>query len=94
MLDYSVQMFNSNCMQFNDINSAIPTKLLIIISDGRGIFYEGIKSVQNSIQRTVRQKILTVFIILDIEEKNSIFEIKMPVFKDKNSVRFICNLKD
>ena len=92
MLDHVTDIFDSN--QNPDSNQNVMSKLLIILSDGRGVFYEGIDYVRNAIQKALQQKIFIVFIILDIvkPKKSSIFEIKMPIFTENNPVN-LANLE-
>ena len=79
-------IFDEN--QNADSNPNSMSKLLIILSDGRGVFYEGIDYVKNAIQRAMQQRIFIVFIILDIvkPKTSSIYEIKMPIFTEGNPV--------
>lgn len=85
MLDTSIGLF---C---NTSSNAPVSKLLIILSDGRGVFYEGIDKVKSSVQRALAQGIFIVFVILDITDKSaaSIYDIKMPVYTPNNAVRKI-----
>ena len=63
------------------------SKLLIILSDGRGIFYEGMETVKNSIRMAMQEQIFIVFILLETpSNKSSIFDIKMPIFTDDSPV--------
>ena len=91
MLNFAVNVFagsQSRAQRSNSSNVPV-SKLLIILSDGRGIFYEGIERVKNSIQYAIQHEIFIVFVILDTHVKNSIFDIKMPIFMDGNPVSFI-----
>ena len=86
LLGAACETFASNQSQ-SQTDSSILSKLLIVLSDGRGIFYEGLDTVKKAVQRTIEERIFVVFIILDIPVpgKNfSIFDIKMPIH-DKNS---------
>lgn len=57
-------------------------QLLIILSDGRGIFNEGEECVRHAVRFARNNNIFLVFIILDNpENKNSILDIKVPIFK-------------
>lgn len=83
MLDISTGLF---C---NTGSNAPVSKLLIILSDGRGVFYEGIDKVKNSVRHALAEGIFIVFVILDITDKStaSIYDIKMPVYTPDNAVR-------
>lgn len=83
MLDTTVDIFkNAQVKSARSNTSNVPvSKLLIILSDGRGVFYEGIERVKNSIQNALLEGIFIVFVILDITSKtSSIFDIKMPIY--------------
>lgn len=77
-----MQLFNDSLNNLNESNPNQISKLLIILSDGRGIFYEGMDHVKRTVQRALQEKIFTVFIIFDMHEKNSVFDIKMPIFTE------------
>lgn len=94
MLNIEVDLFNSNqssSSKPSSSNVAI-SKLLIILSDGRGVFYEGVDRVKSAVQNALSQGIFIIFVILDITDKNwSIFDIKMQVNAPGNPVsRLIC----
>jgi midasin len=88
MLDYVKEIFSgisfkSSMTSTNKSNS----KLLVILSDGRGVFYEGIEKVKNSIRNAVKNDIFIVFVILDNLGKGpSVYDIKMPLFDPKSNV--------
>jgi midasin (ATPase involved in ribosome maturation) len=72
-----MELFHGSSINTNESNSNQVSKLLIILSDGRGIFYEGMEKVKHTVQKALQEKIFIVFIILDMPGKNSIFDIKM-----------------
>ena len=72
-----MELFHGSSINTNESNSNQISKLLIILSDGRGIFYEGMEKVKHTVQKALQEKIFIVFIILDMPGKNSIFDIKM-----------------
>ncbi len=80
------RIFKNTSYNFNDSNFNKISKLLLIISDGRGIFSEGMDNVKQSVQKALQEDIFIVFIILDIPGKNSIFDIKMPLFFENEKV--------
>ncbi|XP_060523118.1 midasin [Cylas formicarius] len=58
-------------------------KLLLIVSDGRGIFSEGETYVRRAIRKAKLAGIFMVFVIVDSPKNNdSILDIRQPVFKD------------
>lgn len=58
-------------------------KLLVIVSDGRGVFSEGESFVRGAVRRARLANVFMVFVIIDSpENKNTIFDIRMPVFLD------------
>ena len=58
-------------------------QLLVIISDGRGIFLEGRDVVEKSVRQTMEKGIFVIFIILDSpENRDSIVDIKVPIFSE------------
>lgn len=59
MLDVCTQMMNY------EKKGEDTAKLLIIISDGRGAFSEGLDKVKMAVQRTTDSGIFVVFIIID-----------------------------
>ncbi|GAB6026519.1 hypothetical protein CHUAL_012942 [Chamberlinius hualienensis] len=81
MLDLAVQSF------FGTRGSTNAAQLLIIISDGRGIFNEGKDKVASAVRRVKEADILTVFLVLDSPKlKDSVFDIKMPIFKPNQPI--------
>ncbi len=80
---------NSRSKTANSSTSSVPvSKLMIILSDGRGIFYEGVEKVKNAVQNALLNGIFIVFVIIDIPGRNnsSIYDIKMPVYTPGNPV--------
>jgi len=94
MLDLTIDIFSSSesRLQKSLSSSFNISKLLFILSDGRGIFYEGIETVRSAIRNAIQQGIFIVFILLETPgNKSSIFDIKMPIFTENNPV-FISSL--
>jgi hypothetical protein len=91
MLDISIDIFSGSesRLQKSASSSMNISKLMFILSDGRGIFYEGIETVRSAIRNAIQHGIFIVFILLETPaNKSSIFEIKMPIFTDNNPVSF------
>lgn len=59
LVDFTVDMFDS---QKSSTDSA---KLLVVLSDGRGVFSEGLDQVNNAVRRARLADIFLVFIIVD-----------------------------
>jgi midasin len=56
-------------------------QLLLIVSDGRGLFSEGADCVHQAIRRAKQAGLFMVFVIVDNPEgKDSILDIRLPVF--------------
>ncbi|KAK0095768.1 hypothetical protein PV326_007436 [Microctonus aethiopoides] len=74
LVDFTVDMFES---QQSSTDNA---KLLVVLSDGRGIFSEG-DYVNRAVRRAKLANIFLVFIIVENpQNKDSILDIRMPVF--------------
>jgi midasin len=60
-------------------------QLLLIVSDGRGLFSEGSECVHQAIRRARQAGLFMVFVILDNPEgKDSILDIRVPIFDPSN----------
>ncbi|XP_043277150.1 midasin [Venturia canescens] len=76
LVDFTVDMFDSQ-KSSND-----NAKLLVVLSDGRGVFSEGLDQVNGAVRRARLADIFLVFIIVDNPlNKDSILDIRMPVFE-------------
>lgn len=79
LVDFATEMLN----QLQSPSNVLNAKLLIIVSDGRGVFSEGETNIRQAVRRAKLSNIFMVFVIIDSpENKNSILDIRMPVFKD------------
>lgn len=79
LVDFVTEMFEQCQMQSNALNA----KLLVVVSDGRGVFSEGESLVRQAVRRAKLADIFMVFVIIDSpENKNSVLDIRMPIFKD------------
>lgn len=77
MVNFATEMLNSAHMQTNILNA----KLLIVISDGRGIFSEGETYIKQAIRRATLANVFMIFVIIDNPANNSsILDIRTPVF--------------
>lgn len=65
-------------------------KLLIIISDGRGVYSQGESNIKTLINDLKSQNILVIFIIMDnINEKQNISNINVPIFDENSKIKTI-----
>ena len=59
------------------------SQLLVIVSDGRGIFHEGKEKVSQAVIRARQAGYFCLFLIVENpENKDSVLDIRLPVFKD------------
>ncbi|XP_072912476.1 midasin [Hemitrygon akajei] len=57
-------------------------QLLLIVSDGRGLFLEGKERVTTAVRAARHNNIFVIFVVLDNpDSKDSILDIKVPIFK-------------
>uniref|UniRef100_A0A7N6BG26 Midasin n=1 Tax=Anabas testudineus TaxID=64144 RepID=A0A7N6BG26_ANATE len=70
---------------FRDLNQNVSSntaQLLVIVSDGRGLFLEGKERVVTAVQAACSANVFVIFIILDNpNSRDSILDIKVPIFK-------------
>jgi len=82
LLNMSTVLLNDAKAKQSSRNNAPISQLLLIISDGRGIFLEGKEVVERASMNAREAGIFTVFLILDNpKNKDSILDIKFPIFK-------------
>ncbi|XP_034939027.1 midasin [Chelonus insularis] len=75
LVDFTVDIFESQ------VNSRDNAKLLVVLSDGRGVFSEGSDYVNQAVRRAKLANIFLVFIIVESPlNKDSILDIRMPIF--------------
>ncbi|XP_022815663.1 midasin isoform X2 [Spodoptera litura] len=76
LLDFCTVMFEEQTMKSDAVNA----KLLVIVSDGRGIFSEGETRVMQAVRRARQQGIFLVYVIIDNpDNKDSIMDIRRPL---------------
>ncbi|KAM3963373.1 LOW QUALITY PROTEIN: midasin [Aphomia sociella] len=76
LLDFCSVLFEEQTMRSDAINA----KLLVIVSDGRGIFSEGETRVMHAVRRARQQGIFLVYVIIDNpDNKDSIMDIRRPL---------------
>ncbi|XP_007484380.2 midasin isoform X1 [Monodelphis domestica] len=80
-LELSASMFTA-AQQLSQNISSETAQLLLIVSDGRGLFLEGKDRVTAAVQTARNANIFVIFVILDNpNSRDSILDIKVPVFK-------------
>ncbi|KAM4771043.1 midasin [Rhinophrynus dorsalis] len=85
-LESSVTMFSA-AQQLSLSTTPETAQLLLIVSDGRGIFVEGKERVTSAVQVARNANIFIIFIILDNPtSKDSILDIKVPIFTDTGAM--------
>ncbi|XP_023948089.2 midasin [Bicyclus anynana] len=76
LLDFCTVMFD----QLSIRSDALNAKLLVVVSDGRGIFSEGETRVVQAVRRARQQGIFLVYVIIDNpDNKDSIMDIRRPI---------------
>ncbi|XP_057307926.1 midasin-like isoform X2 [Hydractinia symbiolongicarpus] len=86
------QLLNMCTVLLNDAKSHqrsgnAVSQLLLIVSDGRGIFLEGKEAVLKAASQARESGVFTVFLIVDDpKNRNSILDIKVPIFNPAGGV--------
>ena len=78
-----VKMMQTAAMMFSDKDPKHHVdikQLLIILSDGRGVFSEGETAMELATRYMNQMGILTVFIIMDCSAQDSVVNIQVPIF--------------
>ncbi|XP_008936093.1 PREDICTED: midasin, partial [Merops nubicus] len=80
-LESSANMFAA-AQQFSQNMNPETAQLLLIVSDGRGLFLEGKERVAAAVQAAQNANIFVIFVVLDNpNSRDSILDIKVPIFK-------------
>uniref|UniRef100_A0A2A4K5C6 VWFA domain-containing protein n=1 Tax=Heliothis virescens TaxID=7102 RepID=A0A2A4K5C6_HELVI len=83
LLDFCTVMFEEQAVRSDAVNA----KLLVIVSDGRGIFSEGETRVIQAVRRARQQGIFLVYVIIDNpDNKDSIMDIRRPILDPNTNV--------
>lgn len=78
----SVANMFAAAQQFSQSTSPETAQLLLIVSDGRGLFLEGKERVLAAVQAAQNANIFVIFVVLDNpSSRDSILDIKVPIFK-------------
>uniref|UniRef100_A0A671LK38 Midasin n=1 Tax=Sinocyclocheilus anshuiensis TaxID=1608454 RepID=A0A671LK38_9TELE len=81
-LETSTNMFMAAKQQTPGSTSTETSQLLLIVSDGRGLFLEGKERVAAAVQAARSANIFVIFVVLDNpNSRDSILDIKVPIFK-------------
>ncbi|KAI9517137.1 AAA ATPase midasin, partial [Dissostichus eleginoides] len=80
-LDTSTQMFLAARQQVPGSVSSETAQLLVIVSDGRGLFLEGKERVMAAVRAARSANVFIIFVVLDNpNSRDSILDIKVPIF--------------
>ncbi|XP_010137971.1 PREDICTED: midasin-like, partial [Buceros rhinoceros silvestris] len=80
-LESSANMFAAAQQLPQNINPET-AQLLLIVSDGRGLFLEGKERVTAAVRAAQNANIFVIFVVLDNpDSRDSILDIKVPIFK-------------
>ncbi|XP_015262586.1 PREDICTED: midasin [Gekko japonicus] len=80
-LESTTNMFAA-AQQFSQSMNPETAQLLLIVSDGRGLFLEGKERVTAAVQSVQNANIFVIFVVLDNpNSRDSILDIKVPIFK-------------
>ncbi|ESP03976.1 hypothetical protein LOTGIDRAFT_230254 [Lottia gigantea] len=75
-------MIDGRSRQHGIVGNPETSQLLLIVSDGRGLFSEGMEAVKSAVRKAREANIFLVFVIIDNpENKDSILDIRVPIFK-------------
>ncbi|KAM4633655.1 midasin [Polymixia lowei] len=81
-LETSAKMFVAARQQTPGSTNSDTAQLLLIVSDGRGLFLEGKERVTAAVQAARGDNVFVIFVVLDNPNaRDSILDIKVPIFK-------------
>ena len=81
-----MQLFTSSRRNFSSTREI--SQLLLIVSDGRGLFSEGEQLIRRMIRMIRDLGIFMVFVILDDpKNKDSILDIRVPIFDESGNLK-------
>ncbi|KAL7872404.1 hypothetical protein SRHO_G00073870 [Serrasalmus rhombeus] len=81
-LEASANMFVAAKQQSPGSANTEMAQLLLIVSDGRGLFLEGKERVAAAVQAARSANVFVIFVVLDNpNSRDSILDIKVPIFK-------------
>ncbi|XP_061171072.1 midasin-like [Saccostrea echinata] len=80
-------MLDARSRQRGILGNPETSQLLLIVSDGRGLFNEGMETVRSAVRQAREASVFLVFVIIDNpQNKDSILDIKVPVFRSGNQL--------
>uniref|UniRef100_A0A8W8MR76 Midasin n=1 Tax=Magallana gigas TaxID=29159 RepID=A0A8W8MR76_MAGGI len=80
-------MMDARSKQRGMMGNPETSQLLLIVSDGRGLFSEGMETVKSAVRQAREANVFLVFVVIDNpQNKDSILDIKVPVFKSGNQL--------
>ncbi|KAL4232858.1 AAA ATPase midasin [Mactra antiquata] len=78
----TAMMMDARNKQHGFMGNVETSQLLVIMSDGRGLFMEGMEVVKSAVRQAREANVFIVFVIIDNpDNKDSILDIRVPVFK-------------
>ncbi|KAM7394956.1 hypothetical protein PAMA_006612 [Pampus argenteus] len=81
-LETSTKIFLAARQQIPGSTNSETAQLLVIVSDGRGLFLEGKERVMAAVRAARSANIFVIFVVLDNpNSRDSILDIKVPIFK-------------
>ncbi|XP_018558945.1 midasin [Lates calcarifer] len=81
-LETSTKMFLAARQQIPGSINSDTAQLLVIVSDGRGLFLEGKERVTAAVRAARSANVFVIFVVLDNpNSRDSILDIKVPIFK-------------
>ncbi|XP_069561962.1 midasin [Brachyistius frenatus] len=81
-LETSTKMFLAARQQIPGSVNSETAQLLVVVSDGRGLFLEGKDRVTSAAQAARSANVFVIFVVLDNPtSRDSILDIKVPIFK-------------
>ncbi|XP_053277901.1 midasin-like [Pleuronectes platessa] len=81
-METSTKMFLAARQQIPGSVNSDTAQLLVIVSDGRGLFLEGKERVTAAVRAARSANVFVIFVVLDNpNSRDSILDIKVPIFK-------------
>lgn len=81
-LETSTKMFLASRQQMPGSTNSDTAQLLLVVSDGRGLFLEGKERVTAAVRAARSANVFVIFVVLDNpNSRDSILDIKVPIFK-------------
>ncbi|XP_060562548.1 midasin-like, partial [Ruditapes philippinarum] len=91
----TAMMIDARNKQQGIVGNPETSQLLLIVSDGRGLFMEGMEVVKTAVRQAREANVFIVFVIIDNpKNKDSILDIKVPVFKQAGQIPEIKSYMD